>query len=56
MERLIKFHDYNFRKYKGEQFIYKIGRNLVDYEAGKNILYTALGVVLKKEDNQKEVF
>ena len=56
MERLIKFHDYNFRKYKGEQFIYKIGRNLVDYEAGKNILYTALGVVLKKEDNQKELF
>ena len=56
MERLIKFHDYNFRKYKGEQFIYKIGRNLVDYEAGKNILNTALGVVLKKEDNQKELF
>ena len=56
MERLIKFHDYDFRKYKGEQFIYKIGRNLVDYEAGKNILYTALGVVLKKEDNQKELF
>ena len=56
MERLIKFHDYDFRKYKGEQFIYKIGRNLVDYEAGKNILNTALGVVLKKEDNQKELF
>ena len=56
MERLIKFHDYDFRKYKGEQFIYKIGRNLVDYEAGKNILDTALGIVLKKEDNQTELF
>ena len=56
MERLIKFHDYNFRKYKGEQFIYKIGRNLVDYEAGKNILDTAIGIVSKKEDNQTELF
>ena len=42
MERLIKFHDYNFRKYKGKQFIYKIGRNLVDYEAGKTILQTLI--------------
>jgi DNA (cytosine-5)-methyltransferase 1 len=56
MERLIKFHDYNFRKYKGEQFIYKIGRNLVDYEAGKNILDTAIGIVSKKEDKQTELF
>ena len=42
MERLIKFHDYDFRKYKGEQFIYKIGRNLVDYDAGKTIFETSL--------------
>ena len=28
MDKLCKFHDYDFRKYKGEQFIYKIGRNL----------------------------
>ncbi len=42
MERLIKFHDYDFTKYKGNQFVYKIARNLVDYEAGKVILECAL--------------
>ena len=56
MERLIKFHDYDFRKYKGDQFIYKIGRNLVDYEAGKTILETALGIMKKKDIKQTELF
>lgn len=56
MERLIKFHDYNFRKYKGEQFIYKIGRNLVDYEAGKTILETAIGIIKKQDEKQTELF
>jgi DNA (cytosine-5)-methyltransferase 1 len=52
MPRLCKFHDYNFRKYKGEQFIYKIARNLVDYEVGKQILEIAVGKF--KQDNQKQ--
>lgn len=39
-----EFHDYDFSKYKGEQPIEKIARNLVDYEAGKTILDTALGI------------
>lgn len=39
------FHEYDFRKYKGEQRIDKIARNLVDYEAGKTIFEC----VLKKE-------
>ncbi len=38
------FHDYNFRNYKGKQTIQKIARNLVDYEAGKTILDTVLGI------------
>ncbi len=56
MERLIKFHDYNFRKYKGEQFIYKIGRNLVDYEVGKTILDASMDKIQKEDTNQTELF
>ena len=56
MERLVKFHDYDFTQYKGLQFVYKIGRNLVDYEAGKTILDTALGIVKKQNPNQTNIF
>lgn len=41
------FHDYDFYKYKGEQRRDKIARNLVDYEAGRTILETALGIIKK---------
>ncbi len=44
VKRLCEFHDYDFYQYKGEQRIQKIARNLVDYEAGKTILDTALGI------------
>lgn len=50
------FHDYDFRKYKGKQPINKIARNLVDYEAGKTILDTALGILNKPQPQQKELF
>ena len=43
-----KFHDYDFRKYKGKQSVQKMARNLVDYEAGKSILEAALNVAPKK--------
>ena len=49
------FHDYDFTKYKGEQLILKIARNLVDYEAGKTILETALGLQ-KNKTNQSTIF
>ena len=48
LKNLCAFHDYNFRQYKGEQPINKVARNLVDYEAGKTILETALNVAPKK--------
>jgi|TARA_R110002020_G_scaffold55041_3_gene152957 DNA (cytosine-5)-methyltransferase 1 len=48
---LSKFHDYDFRKYKGKQLMNKIARNLVDYEAGKTIFETMLGIV--KEDTEQ---
>ena len=51
-----KFHDYDFRKYKGKQRIDKIARNLVDYEAGKTILDTAMGIIQKQDLNQIELF
>ena len=47
-----KFHDYDFYQYKGKQRIDKIARNLVDYEAGKNILATAMEIELKETTNQ----
>lgn len=51
-----KFHDYDFYKYKGYQPINKIARNLVDYEAGKTILETALGIIKKQNLKQTELF
>lgn len=50
--KLCVFHDYDFRKYKGEQRIDKMARNLVDYEAGKTIFETALGII--KSNNQEQ--
>jgi len=51
-----KFHDYDFRKYKGKQSTQKMARNLVDYEAGKTILQTALGIYKQKNINQTSLF
>ena len=47
------FHDYDFRKYKGKQCIKKMYRNLVDYEAGKTILETALNI--QKSNNTEQL-
>jgi len=51
-----KFHDYNFRQYKGEQPMNKIARNLVDYEAGKIIFDAAKGIYKANNANQTELF
>jgi DNA (cytosine-5)-methyltransferase 1 len=51
-----KYHDYDFTKYKGKQLVLKIARNLVDYEAGKTILQTALNIYKKQNENQIELF
>ncbi|CAD8327770.1 hypothetical protein [uncultured phage] len=56
LNKLCKFHDYNFNNYKGEQSIIKMARNLVDYEAGKTILETALGIIRKKDEKQTSIF
>jgi len=44
VKNLCEFHEFNFYKYKGNQPINKMARNLVDYEAGKTILETALNI------------
>jgi len=51
-----KFHEFDFYKYKGDQRTDKIARNLVDYEAGKTILETALGVIKSQNVNQYQIF
>jgi DNA (cytosine-5)-methyltransferase 1 len=51
-----EFHDYDFRKYKGTQRVDKMARNLVDYEAGKTILETAMGIIRKSNVRQTELF
>ena len=56
VKKLCKFHDYDFRMYKGKQPMTKIARNLVDYESGKTILEVALGVIKKQNENQLEIF
>ena len=56
VEKLSIFHDYDFRKYKGEQLINKIARNLVDYEVGRTILETVLGIEKQKNVNQISIF
>ena len=56
VKTLCKFHDYDFYKYKGKQPTNKIARNLVDYEAGKTILETALGIIRKQNEKQTELF
>ena len=56
LKGLCEFHDYDFNKYKGEQSVIKMARNLVDYEAGKTILATAFNIQLAEKDTQTKLF
>lgn len=44
LKELCKFHEIDLTTYIGTQSLVKIGRNLVDYEAGKTILSVALEI------------
>jgi len=55
VQKLCKFHDYDFTKYKGSQRRDKVARNLVDYEVGKTILETALGIIKSNNTKQMEL-
>ena len=50
------FHKIDLSSYKGKQRKDKIARNLVDYEAGKTILETAIGIIKKQNVKQTELF
>ena len=55
ISELSEFHDFDFNKYKGDQRLLKIARNLVDYEAGKTIFETALGIIKNKDARQLSI-
>jgi len=50
------FHKIDLSNYKGSQRKDKIACNLVDYEVGKTIFETALGIVKAKDDKQQTLF
>lgn len=53
-KRLEAFHDFKCKAGLGS---YRdVLRNLVDYEAGKTILDTAMGIIHKSNVNQTELF
>lgn len=56
LQELCKFHKIDLTSYKGEQSLVKIGRNLVDYEAGKTIFATALGIIISQNIKQNLLF
>jgi DNA (cytosine-5)-methyltransferase 1 len=51
-----KFHKIDLSTYKGKQSKEKIANNLVDYEAGKTIFETFLGIEKKLIVNQISIF
>jgi DNA (cytosine-5)-methyltransferase 1 len=56
LQELCKFHEIDLTNYNGKQSKVKIGRNLVDYEAGRTILETALGIERQQNINQIKMF
>ena len=55
-KKLCEFHKIDITTYKGQQSKTKIARNLVDYEVGKIILETALGVISSSKSKQTTLF
>jgi len=56
LKRLCEFHKIDISKYKGEQGMIKIARNLVDYEAGLTILNCAQNIFDKENEKQLKMF
>jgi len=53
---LYEFHEIDLSTYKGEQRKDKIARNLVDFEAGRTIFETALGIITEHNKEQLKLF
>ena len=56
LDDLEKHHSIDLSSYKGKQNKRKIARNLVDYEAGKTILATAMNIQLESNSDQLSLF
>ena len=56
LKGLCEFHKYDFTKYKGEQSVLKMARNLVDFEAGKTIYNTAMNILQASNVTQNSLF
>lgn len=56
VKKLCKFHKIDLSSYKGEQRKDKIARNLVDFEAGRTILETALNITKQNNVQQTTMF
>jgi DNA (cytosine-5)-methyltransferase 1 len=56
IKKRCEFHKIDLTNYNGKQSKEKIANNLVDYEAGKTILQTALNIQKKENVNQLDIF
>jgi DNA (cytosine-5)-methyltransferase 1 len=56
IKKLCAFHEIDLSEYHGTQRKDKVARNLVDYEAGKTILETVIGVIRSNVINQASLF
>ena len=56
IKTMCDFHKIDLKTYKGKQSKEKISNNLVDYEAGRTILETAVGITRKQNINQTTIF
>ena len=56
LKELCIFHDIDLSSYKGKQSKVKIGRNLVDYQAGLTIFNTMRGIEQANNTTQTDIF
>ena len=56
VKKWCKFHNYDFYKYKGNQSILKIARNLVDYKVGESIYNVAFNLINTPTSKQTKLF
>lgn len=56
LSKLCDFHQIDVSSYKGDQSKIKIARNLVDYEAGRTIFETALGIINRPKRKMESLF
>ena len=52
LQKWKEYYNYDFNLYKGKQSKRTIARNMIDYEVGKIILDTAMGIIRKKDEQQ----